>query len=57
MNDQTWMQDFQLLTQLEQDLHELEVSTFEIEDILDSDQIALSSSCSSCVSCSKTPDD
>lgn len=46
MNDKT--QEIQLFAELENDLHELEVNTFEIEDIFDAEQIAISSgTCSS----------
>jgi thiazolylpeptide-type bacteriocin precursor len=51
MNGMT--QEIQLFAELENDLRELEVNTFEIEDILDAGQSALvgsacSSGCSSC---------
>lgn len=57
MNDKT--QEIQLFAELENDLYELEVSTFEIEDILDAEQFALSAcsgggSCEACSSCSGT---
>ncbi len=50
--------DAQQIDQLAVELHELEVDTFEIEDMADADQHALSSTCSSsssssCSSCSK----
>jgi thiazolylpeptide-type bacteriocin precursor len=56
MNDMTRTQETALFAQLENDLHELEVNTFEIEDILDANQVALSgtSSTSSTSSSSST---
>jgi thiazolylpeptide-type bacteriocin precursor len=44
----------QQLDLMETELHDLEVDTFEIEDIVDVEQHALSSTTSSCSSCSSS---